>query len=172
MLQNKIFDSNMSPISKSSSNSYDVLLTQLESLLDKEAYFITNASNFTSFVFHNLSKINWVGFYFLQHGSLHLGPFQGEPACTRISLGKGVCGTAAKQQQTIIVNDVNEFPGHIACSADSRSEVVIPLIFEGKLLGVFDVDSPVLNRFSKEDVQGLKSLVSGFLSIAGIPQLW
>ena len=142
---------------------YSHLGSQLRSLLEGERDFIANAANFSSLLYHSLPDLNWAGFYLLKDGELVLGPFQGKPACVRIELGKGVCGTAAAQQQTILVDNVHEFPGHIACDSASNSEVVIPLITEGKLIGVLDLDSPSLRRFDDEDAEGLNELVRTFM---------
>lgn len=143
---------------------YKELADQVSSLLHAEHDLIANAANFCALLYHALPDINWVGFYFLKDGELLVGPFQGKPACVRISLGKGVCGTAAVRRATILVPDVNQFPGHIYCDADSRSEIVLPLVKGGSLLGVLDIDSPKLARFDKEDRIGIESLVEVFLS--------
>ena len=119
---------------------------------------IANAANTSALLFNTLSGLNWAGFYILRGDTLVLGPFQGKPACVRIPLGKGVCGTAAQKQQTLVVKDVHAFPGHIACDAASKSELVVPLIHDGRLLGVLDVDSPMPARFSQTDVQALQEL--------------
>jgi len=142
---------------------YANLSSQLRSLLEGERDLIANAANFASLVYHSLSDINWAGWYFEQDGELVLGPFQGKPACVRIAIGKGVCGTAAQQRETILVDDVHDFPGHIACDSASNSEIVIPLIGEGRLIGVFDVDSPSRARFDDDDARGLNDLVEIFL---------
>ncbi|GAB1372262.1 GAF domain-containing protein [Candidatus Kapaibacterium sp.] len=125
------------------------MIQELIELTKDEKDFITNASNFSALIFNSLSELNWVGFYMISKGNLLLGPFQGKPACIHISMGKGVCGTSAKMRQTIIVDDVHEFPGHIACDSASNSEIVIPIIKNDKLYGVLDIDSPVKSRFSK-----------------------
>jgi L-methionine (R)-S-oxide reductase len=142
---------------------YDQLASQLRSLLAGERDFIANAANFTALLFHSLPDVNWVGFYLLKAGELVLGPFQGKPACIRIALGKGVCGTAAERRQTVLVDNVHDFPGHIACDSDSNSEIVVPLVAGEQLLGVLDVDSPSLARFTDEDAAGLNQLVEIFL---------
>ena len=143
---------------------YQRVCDELGELLRNETDFIANAANTASHLFQSVSDINWVGFYLLKGNELVLGPFQGKPACTRIPVGKGVCGTAAQQRKTVVVPDVSAFPGHIACDTASRSEVVIPLLNWGKLLGVLDVDSASLNRFGEEDREGFESIVSVFLS--------
>ncbi len=137
--------------------------SQLVSLFEGERDFIANAANFSSLVYHSLPDLNWAGFYLLKENELVLGPFQGQPACVRIEIGKGVCGTAAEQQQTIIVDNVHEFPGHIACDSASNSEIVVPLIRDGELTGVLDLDSPLLARFDEEDAEGLNELTKVFM---------
>jgi L-methionine (R)-S-oxide reductase len=121
---------------------------------------IANAANLSALIAHGLADLNWAGFYFLRGPGLVLGPFQGKPACIRIEMGRGVCGTAAAKRATIVVPDVALFPGHIACDAASRSEVVVPLIRDGALLGVLDLDSPIPNRFDDEDARGLETLAA------------
>lgn len=139
---------------------YALLQRQLESLLEGETHWLANLANTSALLFSELEALNWVGFYLREGSELVLGPFQGKPACVRIPLGKGVCGTAAVKREVIVVPDVHAFPGHIACDAASRSELVIPMITpEGQLLGVLDLDSPVLNRFTTEDAQGLSKAV-------------
>ncbi|UYL09263.1 GAF domain-containing protein [Bdellovibrio sp. SKB1291214] len=123
-----------------------------------EAEWFVNLANFSALLNQHLPEINWVGFYLHHNGELLLSSFQGLPACTRIKMGKGVCGTAARSLQAQLVPDVDQFPGHIACDARSRSEVVIPLVIGGRLLGVLDVDAPVLNRFDEEDLVGLQDI--------------
>lgn len=135
---------------------YPKLHQKLQSLLGPETHWLANLSNTAALLFQTLEGINWVGFYLLQEEELILGPFQGKPACVRIPLGEGVCGTAAQSRQLISVADVHEFPGHIACDPASRSELVIPMLTPGgRLLGVLDVDSPFCGRFSEEDCTGL-----------------
>ena len=124
---------------------------ELKELLRGEDDFITNAANFSALVFDKVPDLNWVGFYMLKNNELLLGPFQGKPACIRIQLGKGVCGTSAKNRKTIIVEDVHDFPGHIACDSASNSEIVIPMLIWGKLYGVLDIDSPLKSRFNEDD---------------------
>lgn len=141
------------------SASYSLLCKQLDALLEGETNAIANFSNASALLNQFFDKINWVGFYLVEDGGLVLGPFQGLPACVRISLGKGVCGTAAETQETIIVPDVHAFPGHIACDAASQSEIVVPIVREGKLLGVLDIDSPIKDRFTAEDGKGLEQFV-------------
>ena len=142
---------------------YGSLQLQLRALLEGEHDLIANAANSAALLYHSLPDVNWVGFYLYKEGELVLGPFQGNPACVRIALGKGVCGTAAELQQTLVVENVNEFPGHIACDSASNSEIVVPLLNENQLLGVLDLDSPSLARFDEEDAQGLNQLVEIFI---------
>jgi len=151
------------PETASKSEMYSNLASQLRSLLDGERDFIADAANVSSLLYHALPDLNWAGFYLLKEGELVLGPFQGKPACVRIAMGKGVCGTAAQQRQTILVDNVHEFPGHIACDSESNSEIVLPLVKDGELLGVLDLDSPVFGRFNEHDARGLNELASIFL---------
>lgn len=143
---------------------YQRICEELGELLRSETDFIANAANTAAHLFHAVPDVNWVGFYLWDGNELVLGPFQGKPACTRIPVGKGVCGIAAQQRKTLVVPNVNIFPGHIACDTASQSEIVIPLLNWGKLLGVLDVDSASLNRFDEEDREGFESVVSVFLS--------
>ena len=142
---------------------YEQLVLQLRSLLDGECDFIANAANFSSLLYHSLPDLNWAGFYVLKNEELVLGPFQGKPACIRIAIGSGVCGVAAAQRQTIIVPNVHDFPGHIACDSASNSEIVVPLVKHDRLIGVLDLDSPSFARFDEEDAHGLNELVSIFV---------
>jgi len=142
---------------------YSELASQLRSLLAGERDLIANAANTASLLFNSLPDLNWAGFYFYKEGELVLGPFQGQPACVRIAMGKGVCGTAAERRETVVVADVHEFPGHIACDSASNSEIVIPLVKDDRLLGVLDLDSPSLGRFDQEDARGLNALAGIFL---------
>jgi GAF domain-containing protein len=141
---------------------YENLLEQAAALLEGEKNLIANTANFSALLFHSLPDVNWVGFYFLRNNQLVLGPFQGKPACVRIELGQGVCGTAAQLRQTVLVANVHEFPGHIACDPGSNSEIVVPLTRGGQLFGVLDLDSPVIGRFDDEDARGLNELVAHF----------
>lgn len=134
---------------------YGLLCRQMEALAEGVEYEITNLSNASALLFDSLEEVNWAGFYLYRDGQLLLGPFQGKPACTKIAMGKGVCGTAALKNQVQLVPDVHKFPGHIACDCASNSEIVIPVSKNGELYGVLDIDSPKLNRFSKEDEDGL-----------------
>jgi GAF domain-containing protein len=139
---------------------YAELASQLRGLFHGECDPVANAANMAALIMWNLPDLNWAGFYFLKDGELVLGPFQGKPACVRIALGKGVCGTAAATRETQLVPDVHAFPGHIACDAASASELVVPLIRNGHVLGVLDVDSPVLNRFDADDRVGCEALAA------------
>ena len=127
---------------------------------------VWSVANTTALIWHSLPDLNWAGFYRLVEGALVLGPFHGRPACVRITLGKGVCGTAAARRETVLVPNVHEFPGHIVCDSDSNSEIVVPLIKDGRLLGVLDLDSPKLGRFDAVDQAGLERLIEVF--VAGI----
>ena len=149
--------------SASKAELYADLLLQLRSLLEGERDFIANAANFASLLFHSLPDLNWAGFYLYKDGELVLGPFQGQPACVRIAMGKGVCGTAAEQRQTILVDNVHDFPGHIACDSASNSEIVVPLVKHEQLLGVLDLDSPLFARFEDQDAEGLNDMVKVFM---------
>ncbi|MHB8404170.1 MAG: GAF domain-containing protein [Gammaproteobacteria bacterium] len=148
---------------ESKSTLYQELGAQARSLLHAEHDLIANAANISALLYHALPDVNWVGFYFLKDDELVVGPFQGKPACVRIALGKGVCGTAALQRESIVVPDVNQFPGHIFCDAASLSEIVIPLMRNGELLGVLDIDSPKLARFDEEDRISLERIAAIFL---------
>jgi GAF domain-containing protein len=138
---------------------YGELHAQLSALFAAERDGLANAANMSALLYDTLPDLNWAGFYFLQGSELVLGPFQGKIACVRIALGHGVCGTAAKRRETVIVADVNAFPGHIACDVASRSEIVVPLIHNAQLLGVLDLDSSELSRFDQEDSVGLNTAV-------------
>lgn len=146
---------------------YAQLAADLEALLAGESDWIANTANTAALLFQALPAINWAGFYFLKDGELVVGPFQGKPACVRIGLGKGVCGSAAERRTTLIVPDVNAFSGHIACDGASRSEIVVPMIGT-RLFGVLDIDSPHPDRFDEDDAGGLERLVAVLLA-AGTP---
>jgi GAF domain-containing protein len=150
--------SGTAPISTNKPELYQELRAQLTSLLGGEPDAIANAANAAALLYHSMPDVNWVGFYFLKGNDLVLGPFQGKPACVRIPLGKGVCGTAGERRASMVVPDVNAFPGHIACDAASRSELVVPLVKHGALAGVLDLDSPMLGRFDEADRAGCESL--------------
>lgn len=139
---------------------YESLLFFAQGLMDGETDLIANLANISSLLFNTMSDVNWAGFYMYKDDQLVLGPFNGKPACIRIEIGKGVCGSAVSTKQTQLVMDVHEFPGHIACDGDTNSEIVIPIIAKGTMIGVLDLDSPIKNRFNKEDQQNLEVLVS------------
>lgn len=136
---------------------YSDLIMQLRGLLADERQLIPNLANASAFIFSTLPDLNWAGFYLMSNGELLLGPFQGKPACIHIPVGKGVCGTAAVKNQTMRIANVHDFPGHIACDGASASEIVIPMRANGKIVGVLDVDSPRINRFSENDQAGLEA---------------
>jgi L-methionine (R)-S-oxide reductase len=138
---------------------YALLNKQLHALLEGEPNRIANLSNAAALLNQFLDRINWAGFYIMENGELVLGPFQGLPACVRIALGKGVCGTSAQKRETLRIEDVHAFPGHIACDAASQSEIVVPIIKDGEVFGVLDIDSPEKNRFDEIDQQGLEDFV-------------
>jgi L-methionine (R)-S-oxide reductase len=142
---------------------YIELKKQLSWLLNKEENLVTNLANFTAAVNQTFEKISWVGFYLASGNELYLGPFQGKVACTKIKIGQGVCGTSAQKMETVVVPDVNEFPGHIFCDADSKSEIVIPMLKDNKFFGVLDIDSNSYNSFNEIDKKYLEDLVE-FLS--------
>lgn len=142
---------------------YEELAAQARGLLHGERNFIANAANFSALLYHSLPDVNWLGFYLLTDGELVVGPFQGLPACVRIPLGKGVCGTAVVERRTQLVADVNAFPGHIACDSASRSEIVVPLEKDGVIIGVLDIDSPLPARFDEDDRRGVEQLARIFL---------
>ena len=135
---------------------YELLLAQAQALTEDVPYPIANLANLSALLYETLEGINWAGFYLAEDGVLALGPFQGKPACVKIPWGKGVCGTAAATDETQLVADVHAFPGHIACDAASRSEIVVPLRKDGRVIGVLDIDSPLLSRFTEEDRAGLE----------------
>lgn len=139
---------------------YNLLAKQLDALLEGELDTVSNLCNASALLNQFLDNINWCGFYVSKNNELLLGPFQGLPACVHIPFGKGVCGTAAQSKKTLVVEDVHAFPGHIACDSASQSEIVVPIIKEQSLFGVLDIDSPIKNRFSKEDQAGLEQFVS------------
>jgi L-methionine (R)-S-oxide reductase len=157
--------------SLSKAETYREIRVQLSGLFSGERNGLANAANLCALLYQMLPDVNWVGFYFLQGGELVLGPFQGKVACVRIPLGRGVCGTAAARREILVVPDVNEFPGHIACDAASRSEIVLPLVTEGRLLGVLDLDSPHLARFDEQDRTGLAAAAQVLLQSSDLSKL-
>lgn len=138
---------------------YDQLSEQLAELISGEKDRVANLANCAALLWQGVPAINWAGFYLLKRNTLVLGPFQGKPACTRIEIGRGVCGLAAQMLKAVIVGNVHEFPGHIACDLNSRSEIVLPLIIDGRLIGLLDIDSPEVDRFDHVDQQGLERIV-------------
>jgi L-methionine (R)-S-oxide reductase len=157
--------------SLSKAGTYREISVQLAGLFSGERNGLANAANMCALLYHMLPDVNWVGFYFMQDGELVLGPFQGKVACVRIALGRGVCGTAAERREILVVPDVNDFPGHIACDAASRSEIVLPLVQDGRLLGVLDLDSPKPSRFDHEDRDGLRTATDLLLSSSQLGKL-
>jgi len=156
------------PLTGTTSERYAQLLDQARALLHGERDRIANAANLSALVYHALPDLNWVGFYFFDGTELVVGPFQGLPACVRIPLDKGVCGAAARTRATQRIEDVHAFPGHIACDSASNSELVVPLVdAQGRLVGVFDLDSPLPARFSVEDQQGLEAIARAYLESLG-----
>ena len=143
---------------------YAALEREVNALLAGERDLVANAGNCAALLYHSLADVNWVGFYFVRDGGLVVGPFQGKPACVRIPFGNGVCGTAAATRTTQVVADVAAFPGHIACDPASRSEIVVPLVRRGELLGVLDIDSPRSGRFTAEDQAGIETLARAFVA--------
>ncbi|MFH4934762.1 GAF domain-containing protein [Staphylococcus cohnii] len=138
---------------------YDLLQKQVSSLIEDESNMIAILSNVSALLNDSIDQINWIGFYLIEDNELILGPFQGHPACVHIAIGKGVCGTAVAQDKTQLVEDVNAFPGHIACDANSKSEIVVPIHKDNNVIGVLDIDAPITNRFNNEDKQGLEAIV-------------
>ena len=155
------------PLSGGKPAQYAQLLAQAQALVHGERDRIANAANLSALVFHALPDLNWAGFYFFDGRELVVGPFQGLPACVRIPLDKGVCGAAASTRVSQRVEDVHAFPGHIACDSASRSELVVPLVRDGELLGVFDLDSPLPARFDEDDQHGLEAIAATFVATLG-----
>lgn len=138
---------------------YTQLITQVKALTEGVPYPIANLANTAAAIWQEMDRLNWAGFYLMEDGALVLGPFQGKPACIRIPVGKGVCGTAAQRRETVRVEDVHQFPGHIACDCASNSEIVVPIFKNSQVYGVLDLDSPYFARFSEEDQAGLEALI-------------
>jgi L-methionine (R)-S-oxide reductase len=151
---------------------YAVLAADLRVLLHTDRFWLTNTANAAALLFARLPELNWAGFYLLRGNELMLGPFQGKPACTRIAIGRGVCGTAAELRATVVVPNVHEFSGHIACDGASNSEIVVPLICGERLLGVLDLDSPRLERFDQEDREGLEAFSRILIESSDWPDTW
>lgn len=137
---------------------YTLLADQAAAMIETEPHYVASLSNLSALIYESMDRLNWAGFYLMDKGSLLVGPFQGRPACIRIEIGKGVCGTAVKEEKIQRVADVHAFPGHIACDAASRSEIVLPIRSGGRIVGVLDIDSPEAERFSEEDEKGLAQL--------------
>jgi len=156
------------PQAGSKAELYRELQAQARALLEGERDAVANAANLSALIWHTLPDLNWAGFYFLRGHELVVGPFQGKPACVRIALGKGVCGTAARKRETVIVRDVHEFPGHIVCDVASNSEIVVPLLAGDRLLGVLDLDSPRTNRFDDGDRAGLEALAAIWVEASAV----
>ena len=144
---------------------YQTLISQSEELLSSEPWYVAALSNLSALIMSSLPDLNWAGFYLMKDGALVVGPFQGNPACIHIPVGKGVCGTAVQKDETILVPDVHQFPGHIACDSASQSEIVIPIHRNGNIVAVLDIDSPLKNRFTDEDRQGLEAVVKKIESL-------
>ena len=151
-----------SPLSGDKAEQYEQLIAQCQALLHGERHRVANAANLSALLFNSLADINWLGFYFMEGGELVVGPFQGLPACVRIALGKGVCGTAAASRESQLVPDVHAFPGHIACDSASQSELVVPLVKDGEVIGVLDIDSPSLDRFDAVDQAAFERIAGLF----------
>ncbi|HVV68139.1 MAG TPA: GAF domain-containing protein [Gammaproteobacteria bacterium] len=147
---------------------YHELATQLRGLFTGESDWLANSAQFAAFLFHSLPRLNWAGFYLLKDHMLVVGPFQGHPACVRIALGKGACGVSAEKREAVIIEDVQSFPGYIACDDMTRSEIVLPMIKHNRLIGVLDLDSPVIGRFDETDRQGLEVLLDILLDMSAI----
>lgn len=150
---------------------YEDLLRQARGLLEGERDLIANTANLSALIRQIVPDLNWAGFYFMRGGELVLGPFQGKPACVRIAVGKGVCGTAVATRSTMLVEDVHAFPGHIACDAASNSELVVPMISNGQVVGVLDLDSPQLRRFDGVDQRGVEQLVAFLMTVTDFSSL-
>ena len=150
---------------------YALLADQAAAMIETESHYVAALSNLSALIYESMDRLNWAGFYMMDKGSLLVGPFQGRPACIRIEIGKGVCGTAVKEKKIQRVADVHAFPGHIACDAASRSEIVLPIRSGGRIVGVLDIDSPEPERFSEEDEKGLAllaDLIGRAVDLAGL----
>ena len=140
-------------------SSYNIMIRQMEGLIESSRNYIPVLSNLSALIYESMENLNWAGFYLVKNDALLLGPFQGKVACVNIAKGKGVCGTAFEKDETQLVKDVHQFPGHIACDSASNSEIVVPIHNKGKVVAVLDIDSPLLNRFDEDDQKGLEELV-------------
>jgi GAF domain-containing protein len=161
-----ISDANLTGLDKAAL--YVQIHKELAALIEGERDFIANTANCAALLLHSLPALNWAGFYFLKGEDLVLGPFQGKPACVRIGPGRGVCGAAVLAKETLIVANVHEFPGHIACDAVSNAEIVVPLFKDGRLLGVLDLDSPVVGRFDRTDASGLELIAAALIAYSDV----
>ncbi|KLK90790.1 GAF domain-containing protein [Microvirga vignae] len=164
-----MFEAKPLPSFASKRDLYASLAQQLAALLEGEPDAIANAANMSALIYQILPDLNWAGFYFMRGPELVLGPFQGKAACVRIAVGRGVCGAAVERKASIVVPDVHAFPGHIACDSASRSELVVPLIKDGRVIGVLDLDSPHPDRFDEEDREGCERLVQIYLGASELP---
>ena len=144
---------------------YNLITEQIKSLAEDEKWFVPVMANASALIYDNMEDLNWAGFYIMRNGALVLGPFQGKIACINIPVGKGVCGTAVEKDETLLVEDVHQFPGHIACDSASNSEIVVPIHKDGKVVAVLDIDSPKLSRFTKEDKNGLEKFVNAIENV-------
>ena len=144
---------------------YKLLTEQMKALAEDEKWFVPVMANASALIYDNMEDLNWAGFYIMRNGALVLGPFQGKIACINIPVGKGVCGTAVEKDETLLVEDVHQFPGHIACDSASNSEIVVPIHKNGKVVAVLDIDSPKLSRFTKEDKNGLEKFVNAIENV-------
>ena len=144
---------------------YNLITEQIKSLAEDEKWFVPVMANASALIYDNMEDLNWAGFYIMRNGALVLGPFQGKIACINIPVGKGVCGTAVEKDETLLVEDVHQFPGHIACDSASNSEIVVPIHKNGKVVAVLDIDSPKLSRFTKEDKNGLEKFVNAIENV-------
>jgi len=163
-----MFEAKPLPSSGTKRDFYESLAQQLSGLLQGEPDAVANAANMSALIYELMPDLNWAGFYFMRGSELVLGPFQGKVACVRIAVGRGVCGTAVERKASMVVPDVHAFPGHIACDSASNSELVVPLIRNGTVLGVLDLDSPNLNRFDEEDREGCERLVRIYLEASDL----
>lgn len=154
---------------RSKADIYQRLRVSLDGLIAEQTDFLANISNFAALVFNTLPDLNWTGFYLLRGTDLVLGPFQGKPACSCIAMGDGVCGTAALRRAAVLVPDVHAFPGHVVCDEASQSEMVLPVLKDGHLIGVFDLDSPTLGRFDEEDRRGLEQMLQHLMAGTVVP---
>ena len=147
---------------------YEMLYDSMKALIEDEKDWIANLANVSALLFNHLEKVNWAGFYLMKEGELVLGPFQGKPACIRIEVGSGVCGSAVEDRKTYVVDNVHQFEGHIACDAASNSEIVVPLFYEDQIIGVLDIDSPVKSNFDDVDKKYLEKMVNHLIEVSEV----